>query len=252
VDPDDEAPGATPAWPPPHPSPPLPPPREYGSPGTPPNRLPWLWMTLAVVVGVLVSVGLVTWLRGPGDDGAADRPDAGPAPSAQGTRDTESTQPPEPAPYRCWDGTPAQQVADCSQPTGEAGLRWVFPGISDERCAHATQPGGGAVVRILCRHVLGDGTRMQVGYYQWRSVRTAIAFFSAQDLEVTKQTGPDGKVTGYQWTGSSGGTVKIVGLFGQQPFSATFTMPAGTELSDDDRAELSSRPPDQFTGEPVG
>lgn len=241
------------AWPPPHPSPPLPPPREYGSPGTPRNRHPWLWAVLAaVVVGVVVSGALVYAVRGLGDgDPGTSRPEPGQTGVPTDSPATETSPGPEAA-YRCWDGSPASQLADCSRPEGEAGLRWVFPATAHERCAPPTEAGDGAVLRMVCRHVTGAGARIQVGYFQWRSVGAAIRFYDGQGLDRSEQTGPGGEVTGYQWSGTRGGVLKVVTLYGQEPYSSTGTMPTDTVLTADDLADFAARPAEEIRGEPVG
>ncbi len=160
---------AAPGWPQPHPSPPLPPPREYGAPGTPLDWRPWLWGRLAAAVVALVVVGLVLLLSG--GDGGRERADADRKPATSpAASDAASTTPAAPAPYRCWDGSEAQALKDCSSPTGEEGLRWVFPHLGDQRCGKPTQAGPGVVLRILCTARLSDGSRIQLGYYQWDSV----------------------------------------------------------------------------------
>ena len=45
------------------------------------------------------------------------------------------------------------------------------------------------VLRILCSARLADGTRIQLGYYQWDSVRAGVAFYGAQGLTRTDGNG---------------------------------------------------------------
>jgi hypothetical protein len=244
VVPPDESPRSAPQWPPPHPSPPLPPPREYGAPGTPLTWLPWLWALLAaVVVAALITVGLVVLLPGDSDDGGnAGRQPTTP-PSASGAA---STPPAAPAPYRCWDGSDAQTLRDCSRPTGEQGLQWVFPHLADQRCGKPTKTGPGVVLRILCSARLSDGSRIQLGYYQWESVRAGVAFYGAQELARSDGNGFHG------WAGGAGGTMKSALLYVAAPYSQTVTLPPTAVASQEDLQLMQPRPPQQVRGEPVG
>ena len=238
------------SWPPPHPSPPLPPPREYGAPGTQPSRHPWL-VGLLVAVAIGAVVGAVFLVRSFGDDGpgssrGADRPTGSSSPTPAPTP-TPTAAPA--AAVRCWDGSTADQVARCSLPDGAAGLAWVFPRLADQKCGAATQTGPGVVLRILCVDRLADGTRVQVGYYQWKSVRAGIAFYGGQGLDRSDE----GEL--HRWTGSSdgpAGTAKSALLYAHAPFSLTVTLPAAAQGAPDAGALLVVRPPEQLRGEPVG
>jgi hypothetical protein len=253
VDPEHEAPrAAAPGWPPPHPSPPLPPPREYGTPGTPLAWRPWLWGALAaVVVGALVTVGLVLLLPDAGDE-ADHGGAAGGQPTTSASATVASTSPAPAAPYRCWDGSDAQQLKECSHPTGVEGLRWVFPAMADDRCAKASKPGDGAELRVLCVHVLEDGTRAGVGYFEWSSVKAGKRFYGAQGLAPTKAKGPDGRPVSFGFFGVEDDQVKSASLFADEPLSFTITFPVGITPTAQDVRALSPRPVDQLRGAPVG
>lgn len=236
--------GGAPAWPPPHPSPPEPPPREYASPGTTPDRS-WVWLALGgLVVLALAVIGGVQLLGGSGAD-ADDATD--PAPTVQSTSATdEESDPALPAPVRCWDGSGEQAVDDCSVPSGAAGLAWVFPHLSEQKCGRPTEIAPDVLTRILCTTELSDGSRITLGYYEWTSVRAARAFFDDQDLESSEA---DGFIS---WTGTEGGDLKSVVLYADAPFSETVTLPADVQASEADLALLLPRPVAQLRGEPVG
>ncbi len=248
--PPDESPGSAPQWPPPHTSPPLPPPREYGAPGTPLAWRPWLFGLLAVlVVGALVTVGLVVLLPGDSDDrneGADAGRQPSPSPSTSPSASASSTPPAPPAPYRCWDGADAQRLNDCSRPTGVEGLQWLFPHLVDQKCGKPTKTGPGVVLRILCSARLSDGSRIQMGYYQWESVRTGAGYYNAQRLTGSTSDGF------HRWTGGSKDTLKSAQLYAAAPFSLTVTMPANAQTSASDAEQLEPRPPKQVRGTPAG
>lgn len=234
-----------PVWPPPHPSPPPPPPREYRAPDSPPDRT-WVWLVLggAVVLVLTVLVG-ATLLGAAGSDGRdlADVPPPAPAPTDAATSPAASA---DGAPIRCWDGSGEEALDDCSLPSGEAGLAWVFPHLSEQRCGSPTRSGPGVVLRILCTTRLADGSRIQLGYYQWESVEAGADFYDAQGLDAAEAGGFR------SWTGEDGGTLKSVLLYADAPFSETVTLPSGVQATEADLAILQPRPPDQLRGEPVG
>ena len=268
MEPEEPSSGA-PTWPPPHPSPPLPPPREYGSPGTPLRREDWQGKAIALVVGLVLLIGFVWFAVGAGsggaDDAEADDPAAGISssgsssdPSSDPGSDSPTSEPPSPRPspeataagtakVRCWDGSGADQVSECSAPTGPEGLAWVFPLLPSQKCGAPTRPGDGVVLRILCSARAGagqgDGGRILIGYYQWESVAAATAFYDGQGLERTEVDGV------YQYVNRSADVAKVAGLYVDEPYSVTVTMPPGTALDD---GVLSVRPTDQVRGEPVG
>lgn len=264
-------------WPAPHPSPPLPPPREYGAPGTPPPRPPWLIPALVVaVVGVLAAIVLGLTL-GSGDDDpdpASSEPSAAgttpsaeptpeptaeptPEPTAEATPEPTPTQTPTPTPadsssaFVCWDGSGADRLADCSSPTGSDGLAWLFPRMADQRCG-ASDESGDAVLRVVCLDELDDGTRVQVGYFEWSSVEDGLDFYDQQGLERSDLPLPGGDEIGsYAFIGSAGGVQKLAGLYGQVPFSFTLTYPGGVTLSAADLDAFAPRRVDQVRGMPA-
>jgi hypothetical protein len=234
------------SWPPPHPSPPLPPPREYGAPGTPPGRQPWL-VGLLAAVAVAALLGAVLLVRSLlSDDPGEERSDPAPTGSSSPTQEPTPTPTAAAAPaVRCWDGTSVEQVAQCSRPDGATGMAWVFPNLAGQKCGSPTQTGPGVVLRILCVDRLADGTRVQVGYYQWQSVRAGTAFYEGQGLSRADANGLS------QWTGGSGETAKVAVMYAQAPFSLTVTLPVAAQGAPDAPGLVALRPPDQLRGEPT-
>ena len=68
----------------------------------------------------------------------------------------------------CWNGEPAADVADCSVPTDDAGLAWVFPASDDPTCDPQSPGPTTKVVERYCPMVLAAGGDVQVHYSQWR------------------------------------------------------------------------------------
>jgi hypothetical protein len=230
-------------WPPPHPSPPPPPPWQYGAPGTSRPRGPRIAAGLAALLVVALVVVVLVVVLGGGSDAPEADARAGSTPAASATASVEPTAA---APYACWDGLAAAALADCSAPDGVDGLRWVFPAMDAARCGQPSADGGpGVVTRVLCVYRAADGTRVQLGYFQWDAVTSAAAFYDAQGL--TRSDGPE-LLT---WAGAGPQQVKAASLYAAEPYSVTVAYPAGAALSAEDQARLAPRPADTVRGAPT-
>lgn len=269
--------GEQPAWPPPHPSPPLPPPRGYGTPGEPPSRAPYVLGALSVVL-VVGLVALVFAVFGGDDGGEPDpagetsgvaAPTAGattvgppqasptgePEPSESEESSEESTEEPtasqEPSGdaadgATCWDDSTAPTVDDCSMPTGVLGLRWVFPSLTDAKCSSPSAGSGdGTKTRVLCITKLTDGSRAQLGYFEWDSVQAGQDFYDSQGLERFEDNGL------VAWAVTTATQGKLAAMYEDAPYSVTLTYPASATLGPDDQAQLFPRPIDELKGVPA-
>ena len=194
VDPEDETPrAAAPGWPPPHPSPPLPPPREYGAPRYAARLAPWLrgrsppsswqrwsWSGSSCCSPVTATTAEPTGVRSSGR----------PSPARPRRRLVDRAPAGTAAPYRCWDGSDAQTLRDCSRPTGEQGLPGSSRSWPSSGAGSRPQTGSGrGAAASSARRGSSDGSRVQLGYYQWESVRAGVAFYGAQDLTRADENG---------------------------------------------------------------
>lgn len=211
-------------------------------PGTPPSRAPYVVGAVVALVVVAVVVAVVLLVTGgDGDDtpSTAREPVAGSSAPAEASESASA----EPA-YTCWDGSSVPDLAQCSAPSGEAGLRWVFPGLADARCGTASAGGPGVTTRVLCVYRLADGSRAQVGLFAWASVAEGQAFYDGQGLQ--RDAGGSAEVV--TWSATEGGRAKLATMYADAPFSATVTYPAAGALSAEDRAALSPRPVGELAG----
>ncbi len=205
-----------------------------------------MWALAAIVLGAVIATELFVVLRLNADN---DTSKATPAPAPSGS---PSASAPPAARVRCWDGTGAQQVSECPQPAGRAGLEWVFPSLAEQKCGVPTTPGPEVVLRILCADHLQDGSRVVIGYVQWRSVDDGYAFFEGQELDRSDVPDQDGNIVLHQWAGTSGATQKVVGLYAEEPFSISVTLPESADFVQDALGQVAvARPPDQVRGEPL-
>jgi len=235
-------------WPPSHPSPPVPPPREYGSPGVDHDRH-WVWAVLGGVVAIAIFAGGGVWLlSGSGEEepAAAEPTSAAPSEPESAPASPSSTPvaaSPPAAPARCWDGAEAPTVAECSLPEGAAGLAWLFPQVAGQQCRPPKPAGAGVVLRLLCSTKLPDGTKVQLGYYQWESVPAADAYYDAQALDRADGSGFHG------WSAKIGERTKAAVLYADAPYSRTLVYRTASGGSAE-LQHIQPRPPDQVRGEP--
>jgi hypothetical protein len=125
-------------------------------------------------------------------------------------------------------------------------MRWLFPHLDGQRCGEPTRTGQGVVLRLLCTARTADGSRIQLGYYEWTSVGAGMSFYDDQPLEAADQDGF------HYWTGRSGDTLKAALLYDDAPFSLTWTVSAGARSAPSDLELVEPRPADQVRGAPAG
>lgn len=156
-------------------------------------------LAVAAVFAALIGAGGVVLLFAsddPNDDASAeDRQgdaatragDGTSAPTSPAETDvtgtTGTTETTDPAGFRCWDGSAGTRLAQCTPPTGEAGLAWVFPafdgatcsvGVADQRATEAdcSPAVGGEAVRF---HYSEWMTRPDLDVYYGRNTIAEIA-----------------------------------------------------------------------------
>ncbi len=195
-------------------------------------------LALTVLAGSLLLGGAQADGRSAADEPPPSAPPSDVATSPVATDDG--------APIRCWDGSGEEALDDCSLPDGQAGLSWAFPHMAEQRCGRPGRSGPGVVLRVICTARLSDGSRIQIGYYQWESVEAARSFYDDQGLEPAEGGGF------LSWAGPDGERLKSVLLYAEAPFSQAVTLPADVQASGEDLALLEPRPPERLRGEPVG
>lgn len=232
-----------------------------------PRRWPWLVAGPAVVLLVLGVIG-VRALQD--DDGATDptaidsssasiepTPDPslspGPEPSPAPTLTAIPSATPEPsassetARFTCWDDVRVARLADCSQPDGQAGLRYVFPSLRGQSCQSSGGPTDiGLVLRFRCSDELNDGTQVTIDYSQWASVEDGVAHYDG--LRLTRADAADI----YGWSGSSEGLPTAAFVYRSDPFSVSWSASTTEALSSAlSTAVVEGRPPGEVRGDPI-
>ena len=121
--------------------------------------------TVLAALTVLVLLGVaLTWAIGARDDPAQGPLDSGGSTEAFGAR--------------CWDGTAAAGLDDCSEPSGAAGVAWAIPSLDleDPRCAEGQGVVEGKDVVVACEFQ-SRGARGIIRYSSWSSPEKAAAHY---------------------------------------------------------------------------
>jgi hypothetical protein len=153
------------------------------------RRYVWLW----VVVLVLLA-GATLYLRHapePTDEDLAEL-GLGPSPSASPspTKPTETAlqQPGEEAseltsrlevPDTCWSGDVAPTLADCPPFTGDASLRYVFPGLETASGCLSQVPAPPKLTVVQCP-VEVDGTQAEVTYSEFTDHQSLLDHYAEE------------------------------------------------------------------------
>lgn len=227
-------------------------PTPVGAPG----RRRWRIAGVVLAVLALVAASIVVTLVVTGRDDEptpASARDAGAsslAPAEEITPgSTGSAAPPsataseEPPPVRCWDGTRADRVADCSEPVGARGLRWVFPSIDDADCGPETFTARRATL-ISCSDYLRDGTLIEFNYSEWTSFGAGAAHYAENaDSEVSL---PGGRI---RWLiVSRDGDAKAALMYEGEVWSVSIYAPTPATRDRAVAGLLRMRPHDQLRG----
>jgi hypothetical protein len=175
-----------------------------------------------------------------------DSPTAEPTPTDAPT----TTEPPAstapttaPASARCWDGSRETRLRDCRPPTGQRGLRWVFPQLDRTTCSgshrSATRP------QIWsCTGYLADGTAIALNYSQWYRVAPGVAHYDRDSYD--KETLDNGLVR--WWIISRTGDYKAALMYADAPWSVTVYAPTEGARDRGIRAFATMRPRAQLLG----
>lgn len=254
------------AHPAPPPTPPayVAPPPAYGVPLPPPQPprrrrggLVAVWLVLAVLLlGGAVTAGVLLLDREPeGTSSLEDADDRDREPTEEPSPEApEETQPsasvsPEPSPpprVRCWDGSSADRLVDCTSPTGRRGIRWVFPSLTEADCS----PGDAKRLQIWnCYDYLDDGTAIRFNYSEWDNFASAAVHYRNPGTRdgFSETLLPDGRI---QWLSYdlAKAQYKAALAYERAPWSVTIYADTEAHRAAAVRELLVMRPRDQLRG----
>lgn len=157
---------------------------------------------------------------------------------------------------RCWDGKELARD-DCSQPTGQRGLRWVFPSFrpQDGSCRDLAADDDGALATTWkCDDRIG-GRPVQITYAEFDSAAAGLDLLGQQYADgIRRDVVLDGEPYRFVYrpsaeSGSDG--FELASAYQDHPFGVSVL----AETSQDARAALENlvrfRPPDLIPGRPV-
>ena len=122
----------------------------------------------------------------------------------------------------CWDGT-ADVAEACPEPTGLAGLKWVFPSFrpGSEACRKVVYDGAGASgpLEYRCR-VRVDGTVAQVRYSERSDLTRGLAYFAKRyDGIEPESTANDTRLAFRDPEPRRNGTYEVTVAYADHPFA---------------------------------
>lgn len=156
---------------------------------------------VAVTVVLAIGVGIIVYLAETTDDTGQ--------PSARATAGATASDapagavlPPSTAPssarpdgprYRCWDGTAATSLRDCTDPAGDAALAWIFPQEADARQYGTCYDKAGAARSAFVQCDLRwNGHVVHLHFSDWTSVRRARGHYDGGGAIPTTSERVDG------------------------------------------------------------
>lgn len=128
-----------------------------------------------------------------------------------------AAQEPEPVTRTCWDGALVEQSETCSQPTGRAGLRWVYPSLGDGYDCREPFDAAKVFQRGCLIDVPGQGP-VRFAFSEWPSVEDARRHYQAK-FGGAGTPAPDGQL---RWGPAfTRGSYQVSIVFRDYPFSVS-------------------------------
>lgn len=231
------------------------------------RRAPIVLLAVAALVAALIGAGGVVLFFGNDDDDPAS--DTSAEDSADGAdseerEDREATTAPdddattatetesatdEPASFRCWDGGPSVvRLADCSPPSGVAGLAWVFPSAEDSTCV--PDVGVQRAAEVDCSPIV-DGEAVRFHYSEWRTRDALENYYGGNTLATIAPPGGRADLTAARVTSRASDVGYKVALYYADPSALwSVTIYAADEAQYRAAvAKLEARPFQQLRGE---
>ena len=140
---------------------------------------------------------------------------------------------PEPTPeVTCWDGVVVEGADACTMPSGQAGLRWVFPTFRPGRddCVDVlvSHPEYTRPAMYECDLEVGD-QQVQVAYTQLAGVDPARRFFERTfpDSDRERVRTAEGEAYRYVWRHRTEDGFELAAMYIDFPYAVYITAPTG-------------------------
>lgn len=182
------------------------------------QRNAWLAPLLALlVVAAAGALGFVLYLTLRDDSGNT-------AGDSERSDPSSPTQPSEPDELICWDADSPGPASACTEPTGTAGLRWVFPSFDPEECVRTRgrDLAEGADETWECSSWGAEG-RVRVRYTRWSTTDAArsIYFKRYSDPPLLEPDQAEPEFQTWRGIGNPEPTFDLTRLYADHPFSVS-------------------------------
>lgn len=208
-----------------------------------------------VAVATLGVAGAELRFGDPRPSGHVVRPAPTATPTTPGTGTPSPTTQPDPPPaFRCWTGARVATLDDCSDPTGAAGLAWVFPSLDLDACTDRLVTEESPMLRQLyeCR-VPVAGRTVTVAYAEWRSAADALDYYDAQSPRRVSIRGKGGRPLRFGWLDvTASGAYTGALAYTDAPFSVAVTAPDEATRIAAAHDVVRLRPTAELRGVPLG
>lgn len=136
----------------------------------------------------------------------------------------------------CWDNTPADTAAQCSQPAGVEGLAWVYPSFDRNDCVPAGHPPA-KLMAWQCWTKSPDGRSVLIRYNEWQTPDLGWASYVGKGRSSTQSLvrSPSGKVLQGVWRFDGvnrEGRVTLSVMYKDWPFSVSVEGKSMTSIND--------------------
>ena len=203
----------------------------------------------ALCILLLIGAAMVSVL---GDDD----PPATRSPDATSTASDASEKPSQaPGEPRCWDGSSANSLSDCTEPRGTVGLAWVFPSFIESQCTNKS-PNGAKPAKWSCRVAAPQGGRVTIRYREHTSVKRALATYDRGFGRGNRTTAksPRDDIERYLWRARRAGNTgawTVTSLYADYPWAVTVKGRSRDAVDDAFSNVVEFRNPRRIIGQPA-
>lgn len=189
----------------------------------------------------------------PGSGASTTPPSSGsPEPSTSPSATSDPSHPPVRT-YRCWTGRRVADAEECPEPTGVAGLAWVFPSLDPEACVDMLATRSSPRLRELYEcEVDVAGSPVTVDYVEWRSTADALDYYDGWGARRVSIRGAGGRPLRFGWLDTTPGGSYVGALaYTDAPFSVSVTAPDAATRSRAGDEVIRLRPTAHLSGVPI-
>ncbi len=155
-------------------------------------------------------------------------------------------------PVICWDKSEAPAAADCSLPTGEDGLQWVFPSFDPQKsdCRNLLEGTENPLrpASWACDTASRYGASTRVTYIELAEAKAGRIYFQKQFKGANRAGVKDktGKVFRFEWRQRTEDGFEVASVYKNFPFAVTVTSDKVAFLNKIYRSRVKFRQPERI------